>query len=64
MEINTYVIRLSFLIIGIFGGVFLFRLIKNGELLLDQLIGVSFGALLLVTAVIWRKFNQTSSSAN
>jgi hypothetical protein len=64
MELNSYVIRLSFLIIGIFGGVFLFRYIENGELLFDQLIGVTFGVLLLVVAVIWRRSNQTSTSAN
>ncbi|WP_417900383.1 hypothetical protein ABN702_09105 [Bacillus haimaensis] len=64
MELNSYVIRLSLMIIGIFGGVFLFRYIKNGELLLDQLIGVTVGVLLLVVAVIWRRTNQTSSSAN
>ncbi|MGD6832919.1 hypothetical protein ACQCT5_12195 [Sutcliffiella halmapala] len=64
MELNSYVIRLSFLIIGIFGGVFLFRYIKNGELLFDQLIGVTVGVLLLVIAVIWRRTNQTSSSVN
>jgi hypothetical protein len=52
------------MIIGIFGGVFLFRYIKNGELLLDQLIGVTVGVFLLVVAVIWRRTNQTSSSAN
>lgn len=64
MELNSYVIRLSFLIIGIFGGVFLFRYFKNGELLLDQLIGVTVGLLLLVVAIIWRRTNQASSSAN
>lgn len=64
MELNSYVIRLSLMIIGIFGGVFLFRYIKNGELLFDQLIGVTVGVLLLVVAVIWRRTHQPSSSTN
>ncbi|MBM7619159.1 hypothetical protein JOC95_001008 [Bacillus tianshenii] len=64
MELNSYLIRLSYMIIGIFGGVFLFRYIKNGELLLDQLIGVSVGLFLLAAAIIWRRLHQTSSSAN
>ena len=55
MKTNTTLIRLAIIIIVIFGGTFTFRYFKTGELLLDQIIGVSAGVVLLIASLIWRK---------
>ncbi|WP_404469186.1 hypothetical protein [Sutcliffiella horikoshii] len=58
MNINSYLIQLAIMIITIFGGTFTIRYFRTGELLLDQIIGVSVGVLLLIAALIWRKMNK------
>lgn len=58
MNINSYLIQLAIMIIAIFGGTFTIRYFRTGELLLDQIIGVSVGVLLLIAALIWRKMNK------
>ena len=60
MKTNTTLIRLAIIIIVIFGGTFTFRYFKTGELLLDQIIGVSAGVVLLIASLIWRKINTTT----
>ena len=60
MKTNTTLIRLAIIIIVIFGGTFTFRYFKTGELLLDQIIGVSAGVVLLIASLIWRKKNTTT----
>lgn len=55
MKTNNVLIQLALLMIIIFGGVFILRFLKNGEILLDQLIGVSIGLIILIGSLIWRK---------
>ncbi|KGR79462.1 hypothetical protein [Ureibacillus sinduriensis] len=59
MKTNTTLIRLSIIIMVIFGGTFTFRYFRAGELLLDQIVGVSVGLVLLIASLIWRKINLT-----
>lgn len=58
MKINTYLFQLAVTIIVIFGGTFTIRYFRTGELLLDQIIGASFGIVLLIATLIWRKTNK------
>lgn len=58
MKINSYLIQLAITIIVIFGGAFIIRYFRTGELLLDQIIGASIGVLLLIASLIWRKVNK------
>ena len=58
MKINSYLLQLAITVIVIFGGTFIFRYIRTGELLLDQIIGASVGVLLLMTSLIWRRINK------
>ncbi|NBI06582.1 hypothetical protein [Senegalia massiliensis] len=55
MKINQFLIRLSYMMIIIFGGVFTIRYFRMNELLLDQLIGVFIGAILLIVSLLWRR---------
>lgn len=55
MKTNNVLIQLALLMIIIFGGVFILRFLKNGEILLDQLIGVLIGLIILIGSLIWRK---------
>ncbi|MED3662848.1 hypothetical protein NST62_11685 [Ureibacillus sp. FSL K6-8385] len=56
MKVNLFFIRLSVIIMIIFGGVFMIRYFAKGELLLDQLIGASAGLILLISSLIWRRY--------
>jgi hypothetical protein len=58
MKISIYLIQLAVTIIVIFGGTFTIRYFRTGELLLDQIIGASFGIVLLIATLIWRKINK------
>jgi hypothetical protein len=58
MKINSYVLQLAITIIVIFGGTFIIRYFRTGELLLDQIIGASVGVILLVASLIWRGINK------
>ncbi|SMQ78116.1 hypothetical protein SAMN05444673_3249 [Bacillus sp. OV166] len=58
MKINSYLLQLAIIIIVIFGGTFIIRYIRTGELLLDQIIGASVGVILLITSLIWRGINK------
>ncbi|CAM4237804.1 hypothetical protein BAMA_05740 [Bacillus manliponensis] len=60
MKRNAELIKLALLIIIIFGGTFAISYWKTGEILLDQIIGISIGVILLVVALIWRQFNKSS----
>ncbi|OIK12661.1 hypothetical protein BIV60_16035 [Bacillus sp. MUM 116] len=60
MKINLYLIQLGIIIIVIFAGTFTIRYFKTGELLIDQIIGTSVGAALLIGSLIWRKLNPRS----
>ena len=57
MNINGYLIRLSYTILVIFGGTFTIHFVKTGEVLIDQLLGASVGIILLVASWVWRKRN-------
>ncbi len=59
-KINNYFIQLAILIIVIFGGTFVIRYFRTGELLLDQIIGLSMGLLILIFSLIWRSTNKLS----
>ncbi|HHW38426.1 MAG TPA: hypothetical protein GXX18_14500 [Bacillales bacterium] len=58
MKINSYLIQLAITIIVIFGGTFTIRYFRTGELLLDQIIGVTVGVILLIATLIWRTVNK------
>jgi hypothetical protein len=58
MKINSYLLQLAITIIVIFGGTFIIRYIRTGELLLDQIIGASVGVILLITSLIWKGINK------
>lgn len=58
MAINSTLIRLSVMMLVIFGGIFIMRYFIKGELLLDQLIGASAGLILLISSLVWRKNNM------
>ena len=64
MKINVYLIRLAMSIMIIFGGTFIIRYFIKGELLLDQLIGAAVGLILLISSLIWRKFNKQTNLAD
>lgn len=58
MKINSYFIQLAITIVVIFGGTFIIRYLRTGELLLDQIIGVSVGFILLLASLLWRKLKK------
>lgn len=58
LKINSYLIQLAITIIVIFGGTFTIRYFRTGELLLDQIIGVTVGVILLIATLIWRTVNK------
>ncbi|WP_235821778.1 hypothetical protein [Gottfriedia acidiceleris] len=60
MKINTYLLKLSMLIILIFGGTLIIHLIRTGELLIDQIIGFFVGIVILLFSLIWRKTRKLS----
>lgn len=55
MAVNSFLIRLSLIIIIIFGGTFILRYVRTGELFLDQMISGIVGVILLIACLIWRK---------
>lgn len=61
MKINQYFLRLSVILIVIFGGSFVIRYFRTGELSEDQIPGMLLGVVLLIGAWIWRKYNKGSS---
>ena len=60
MEINSYFIQLAIAILIIFSGTFIIRYLRTGELLLDQIIGVSVGFILLLGFTRLEKYHQTT----
>ncbi|MGE8081706.1 hypothetical protein [Peribacillus loiseleuriae] len=62
MKINLYLIRLSCMIILIFGGTFTLHYFRTEELFGDQIIGVIAGAILLIFSIIWRIRKNTTSN--
>lgn len=54
-----YLIQLAGLIILIFGGTFIIVYSQTGEVLVDQLIGVTIGVVLLIASLIWRKVKKS-----
>jgi len=55
LKINTYFIQLAITILVVFGGTFIIRYFRTGELLLDQMIGATVGILLLIITMVYRK---------
>ncbi len=58
MKINSYLIYLACLMIGIFGGVFIQSYLKTDDLYLDQFFGAFAGCVLLISSLIWRIRNK------
>lgn len=58
MGINSYLTHLAIAIIVIFGGTFIVRYCRTGELLIDQIIGGLVGIVLLMGTRIWEKINN------
>ncbi|WP_406687907.1 hypothetical protein [Rossellomorea vietnamensis] len=58
MDINAYLIRLSFSIMIIFGGTLAIVYIKTGDLLVYHLIATCVGVVLLFTSWLWRSRNK------
>ena len=58
MMFNLYLIQLAIIIMTIFGGRFIILYFIKGEVLLDNLIVASVGLILLISSLIWRKFNK------
>ena len=60
MGTNSYFIQLAITIVVIFGGTFIIRYLRTGELLLDQIICLAIGVILLFASLVWRKLNKQS----
>jgi len=54
LKIHLFLIQSAIVIIIIFGG----RYFRTGELLLNQIIGVTTGVILLIASLIWRVVNK------
>ncbi|BCB04193.1 hypothetical protein [Bacillus sp. KH172YL63] len=57
MKLNAFIIRISLMILIIFGGTFVIQFVKSGDLLVGQMIGFGIGTGVLLAAVMWRKKN-------
>ncbi|WP_195782576.1 hypothetical protein [Priestia megaterium] len=55
MEINSYLIRFSCMLMLMFGGIFIIRYVKTGDLYLDQLLAFGAGFVLFIGSLIWKR---------
>lgn len=55
MKINNYIIRISSLMILIFGGGLIIRYLIVGKLQIENLIFTIIGIVILIISLIWRK---------
>ncbi|SFJ29222.1 hypothetical protein SAMN04487936_101555 [Halobacillus dabanensis] len=55
---NRFFLLFGAMMVLLFGGVFVIRYFRTGELLADQLIGVAVGAIVFIWAFIWRQRNK------
>lgn len=58
MEINSYLIRFSCMLMLMFGGIFIIRYVKTGDLYLDQLLAFGAGFVLFIGSLIWKRKQQ------
>ncbi|MCM3770394.1 MULTISPECIES: hypothetical protein [Priestia] len=58
MEINSYLIRFSCMLMLMFGGLFIIRYLKTGDLFLDQLLAFGAGFVLFIGSLMWRRKHQ------
>ncbi|MFQ6388419.1 hypothetical protein ACLNAR_11610 [Priestia aryabhattai] len=58
MEINSYLIRFSCMLMLMFGGLFVIQYIKTGDLYLDQLLVFGAGFVLFIGSLIWKRKHQ------
>ncbi|WP_409405366.1 hypothetical protein [Priestia megaterium] len=58
MEINSYLIRFSCMLMLMFGGLFITRYVKTGDLYLDQLLVFGAGFVLFIGSLIWKSKHQ------
>ncbi|WDW07195.1 hypothetical protein [Priestia aryabhattai] len=58
MEINSYLIRFSCMLMLMFGGLFIIRYVKTGDLYLDQLLVFGAGFVLFISSLIWKRKHQ------
>lgn len=61
MKTNTFFIQFAISILLIFGGTFTIRYFRTGELLVDQIIGITAGLLILIASLIWRIKSKQST---
>ncbi|PGK52561.1 hypothetical protein CN918_28205 [Priestia megaterium] len=54
MKINDYLIQLSITIIIIFGGTFVIKYFRTGDILIPQGIAFAIGLILIISSFIWR----------
>ena len=60
MKTNSYFIQLAMAMLVIFGGIFIVRYLRTGELLLDQMIGAAVGLILLFVSLFLRRRKKQS----
>ncbi|MED3980204.1 hypothetical protein [Priestia megaterium] len=58
MEINSYLIRFSCMLMLMFRGLFVIQYIKTGDLYLDQLLVFGAGFVLFIGSLIWKRKHQ------
>ncbi|MBU3573602.1 hypothetical protein ABFY59_11010 [Priestia aryabhattai] len=58
MEINSYLIRFSCMLMLMFGGLFVIQYVKTGDLYLDQLLAFGAGFVLFIGSLIWKTKHQ------
>ncbi|WP_010306288.1 hypothetical protein [Kurthia senegalensis] len=51
---HTYLLFFASMMLIIFGGTFLIRYTRTGDVLVDQLLGVFVGIVLLIGSIFWK----------
>ncbi len=51
---HTYLLFFASMMLIIFGGTFLIRYIRTGDVLVDQLLGIFVGIALLIVSIFWK----------
>ena len=64
MKMNHYLLQFSLMLIVLFGGLFLLRWIKDGDMDVLQLIGCGVGVVLFVTTLIWGVWHKKKQKGN
>lgn len=62
MKMNHYLLQFSMMLIVLFGGMFLLRWIKDGDVDVMQLIGCGVGVILFLSTFIWGMWKKKRQS--